>query len=164
VGLCYPTLMIKRIRSLILGSNSQDTRVSAGEEPEAAAAALLVEAALIDGEFDEAERKTISELLSNRFGVSVPDVEALITEAEAKIDVAVELHGFVRKAKAAFDHDGRIELIEMLWEVAYADRVVHDFEANLVRRLAGLLHVSDRDSGTARKRVLQRLDIASVEP
>ena len=52
-------------------------------------------------------------------------------------------------------------MIEMLWEVAYADGILHDFEANLIRRATGLLHVSDRESGVARKRVLEQLDIAS---
>ena len=48
-------------------------------------------------------------------------------------------------------------MIEMLWDVACADGVIHDFEANLVRRVAGLIHVSDRDSGAARKRALARM-------
>jgi len=50
-----------------------------------------------------------------------------------------------------------------LWEVAYADGEVHDYEANLVRRVAGLLYVQDRDSGRARKRVLKRLNIDESE-
>ena len=157
--LCYPTLMIDRIRKLVFGTESRSSGVSVSSEPEAAAAALLVEAALIDGEFDDAERKTVSRLLSSRFDVSENEVNELLAEAEARVDAAVELHGFARRAKDAFDHDARIELMEMLWEVAYADGVIHDYEANLMRRLGGLLHVSDRDSGNARKRVLKRLDI-----
>ncbi len=51
-----------------------------------------------------------------------------------------------------------LELMEMLWEVAYADGELHHLEANLMRRLAGLLQVPDRDSGAARKRALKRLD------
>jgi len=47
----------------------------------------------------------------------------------------------------------------MAWEVAYADGELHDFEANLLRRLAGLLYIEDRDSGMARKRVLDRLGL-----
>ena len=47
--------------------------------------------------------------------------------------------------------------MEMLWEVAYADGELHDYEASLIRRVTGLLHVSDRDSGAARKRALDRL-------
>ena len=150
--------MIDRIRSLIFNSGDGTPVQQNNQEPEAAAAALLVEAALIDGEFDEAERKTISRLLAERFEVSAGEVEDLIIEAEGKVSRAVELHGFAKRAKDVFDHDARIELIEMLWEVAYADGVVHDYEANLVRRLSGLLHVADRDSGNARKRVVERLD------
>jgi uncharacterized tellurite resistance protein B-like protein len=52
-------------------------------------------------------------------------------------------------------------VIEMLWEVAYADGRLHDYEASLLRRVTGLLYVSDRDSGEARKRVLARLGLRS---
>ena len=151
--------MIDRIRNLIFNTAGGTPDVASPNEPEAAAAALLVEVALIDGDFDEAERKTVSQLLAGRFDLAADDIENLIIEAEEKVSQAVELHGFAKRAKDAFDHDARIELIEMLWEVVYADGVVHDYEANLVRRLSGLLHVSDRDSGAARKRVIQRLDI-----
>jgi len=51
--------------------------------------------------------------------------------------------------------------VEMLWEVAYADGVLHEFEAQLMRRLAGLMFVDDRDSGLARKRTLDKLGLAS---
>jgi uncharacterized tellurite resistance protein B-like protein len=51
----------------------------------------------------------------------------------------------------------RATILEMLWEVAYADGVVHPYESNLVRRVAGLLYVTDHDSGAARKRVVERL-------
>jgi hypothetical protein len=48
----------------------------------------------------------------------------------------------------------RVAVIEMLWQVVYADGSVDDYESNLVRRVAGLLHVSDRDAGEARKRAI----------
>jgi uncharacterized tellurite resistance protein B-like protein len=51
-------------------------------------------------------------------------------------------------------------MIEMLWEVVYADGELHDLEASLLRRVGGLLYVSDRDRGAARMRVLNRLGIA----
>ena len=54
-------------------------------------------------------------------------------------------------------------MIEMLWKVVYADGNLHDFEANLVRRICGLIYVSDRESGDARKRVLERLDLDSQD-
>jgi len=49
--------------------------------------------------------------------------------------------------------------VEMLWEVVYADGVLHDYEANLLRRIGGLIYVSDMDRGNARKRVMTRLGI-----
>ncbi len=54
----------------------------------------------------------------------------------------------------------RVTVIEMLWEVAYADGILHDYEANLVRRVGGLLFVPDHDTGEARKRVLARLGLS----
>ena len=64
--------------------------------------------------------------------------------------------------KAAFSQEERIELMEMLWEVVYADGELHHYEANLMRRLAGLLQVSDRDAGSARKRARKRLGLSGA--
>ena len=50
-------------------------------------------------------------------------------------------------------------MLQMLWEVAYADGELHDYEASLLRQVAGLLYVTDQESGTARKRARERLEI-----
>ena len=63
---------------------------------------------------------------------------------------------FSRAVKDAVPHEERIWLIERVWEVAQADGVMDHYEANLVRRLCGLLYVSDKESGLARRRVLNR--------
>jgi len=55
-------------------------------------------------------------------------------------------------------------MMEMLWEVAYADGRLHEYEASLARQVAGLIHVSDRDNGAARKRVLARLGLPDTAP
>jgi uncharacterized tellurite resistance protein B-like protein len=144
---------------LVLGSNEPATiELDVISGSDAAAVALLVDAASIDGDFDPAERQMIAALLAKKFDLDAEEVEALIIEAVARVDKSVDHYGFVRKVKEAFDHDARVDLIEMLWQVAYADGVVDDFEANLMRRLAGLLNVSDREAGDARKRVIVRLD------
>jgi len=111
----------------------------------------------MDGHFDDDERTVVLNLLEQRFELSGEDAQNLLDEAEAAIAEANELYTLTRTVKERFDQDQRIELIEMLWEVAYADDEVHDYEANLIRRLSGLLYVSDRDSGEARKRVAARL-------
>ena len=119
--------------------------------------ALLIEAAVMDGDFDEAERRVIAGLLKDRFGLEPSAVEELIAAGEEAVERSHQLFAFTSVVKQGFDFEQRIGMIEMLWEVAYADGEVHDFEASLVRRVAGLIHVSDRDSGNARKKALARL-------
>ena len=145
---------------MLLGSTPDNTPAVDDEEPvRVAAAALMIEAAIMDGDFDEQERHVISELLGECFDLSPSEVEALIVTGIEAVESSVELFGFSRTLKNGFEPEQRVKIIEMLWQVSYADGVLHDYEANLVRRLSGLLHVTDRQSGEARKRVLERLDI-----
>ena len=121
-----------------------------------AACALLVETALMDGAFDDSERAVIERLVAARFGLTAAESAALVAEAEAAAARSPQIFGFTDAVKRNFDDAGRVALIEMLWEVAYADGEVHDYEENLLRRVAGLIYVSDRDRGAARRRVRER--------
>ncbi len=136
-------------------------------ELQLAVAALLVEAAKLDGAFDEVERRRIGEILVSRLGIDAAATDALIAAADDETELAGGLYGFTSEIRRNFEHAERVSMIEMLWEVAYADGVLHDFEANLLRRVAGLLYVTDRESGEARKRVLDgpgREDRSPGEP
>lgn len=148
--------MIGMLKDLLSGTKARD---GGADRNQLAAAALLVEAATLDGHMAEAEHARILVLLKDRFGLDEGRAAELLAEAQAVAGQAVELHGFTRTVKDHFDEAGRIRLIEMLWEVAYADGLLHDYEANLVRRVAGLLYVSDRDSGIARKAAMARLGL-----
>jgi len=125
-----------------------------------ATSALLVEAAMMDGEFTTDERRAIAAILQTQYDFSAAEAVELIDDALAHRDDTSAIYKFTRVVKDRFDEAGRIEIIEHLWHVAYADKVLHDFEAHLVRRVAGLLYVPDKESGAARKRVLARLGIA----
>lgn len=123
-----------------------------------AVAALLVEAARMDEVVTPAERTVIERLLAARFGLAAAEIEELLGEAERKTETAVELFQFTRRLVPALDEAQRIELIEMLWEVALADGTLDPLEDSLLRRIAGLIYVSDQDRGAARQRVLARRD------
>jgi len=123
-----------------------------------AVAVLMVESALSDGRFDENEMTKSAALLRRRFDLNDQEAESLLAKAQARAEDSAQLFGFTRQIKDSFSEAERIELMEMLWELAYVDGVLDDMEANMMRRLAGLLYVSDRDNGTARKRALQRLE------
>ncbi|MCH7864358.1 MAG: TerB family tellurite resistance protein [Proteobacteria bacterium] len=156
--------MINRIKALILGSGGSGD-AGAGEDgdggdaTQVAAVALLVEAAVMDGDFDDGERRTIARLVGRQFGLEAAAVEDLIRAGEEAVDASSQLYAFTRVVKEGFDFEQRVRMIEMLWEVAYADGELHDFEASLVRRVSGLIHVTDRESGMARGRVLKRLGL-----
>lgn len=126
-----------------------------------AAAALLVHAATADAIFDATERARIEWLCTERFGLKPAEAKALIAAAEREVDDAVQLLRFTRTIKDGFGYEERVHLMEMLWEVVYADEVVEAHEAQLMRRIAGLIYVEDRDSGIARSRVRARLESGS---
>ena len=132
------------------------------DELHIAATALLVEAAMLDDEFGDDERVAIACACTKYLDVSGEDVHHLIDEAMARQKNAVDIHSFIRKFLPHFDQDERINLLEMLWEVVYADGKLHHYEANLLRRVGGLIGVTDVDNGNARKRVLTRLETNGV--
>ncbi len=123
-------------------------------------AVLLLEAARQDDTFDAREQATIATLLTGRFGLSQAECAALMAAAEARAGQLTQLHGHTSQIAQAMSPDERIQLIEMLWDVAYADGVLDPEEDLLIRRIAGLIYVSDRDRVLARQRVLARREQA----
>ena len=73
--------------------------------------------------------------------------------------MTLDLHRWAQAIKRAYSEEERVGVIEKMWEVVYADGVLDDYEANLLRRVAGLIYVPDRESGQARQRVIARLGI-----
>lgn len=154
--------MIDRIKALFAASTQPEPGVHprhSFDELQVAAAALLVEGAQMDTEFDSDERTRIIDLVRARFGLSKTEAHSLVELANDRVANSSQLYGFTRIVKDHFDHDERVELIEMLWEVVYADGTLHDLEASLMRRIAGLIYVPDRESGAARKRALRKLGL-----
>ncbi|MDJ0896912.1 MAG: TerB family tellurite resistance protein [Alphaproteobacteria bacterium] len=124
-----------------------------------ASAGLLVEAALMDEDYAEVERQRIAQLLGRHFHLSPEAAAALLTAGERRLAKSVDLFGMVRVINDRYGPEERLQIIEMLWEVAYADGTLDDHESSLLRRIAGLLYVTDQQSGAARKRVLNRLGL-----
>ena len=153
--------MIDRILQFLSG---QATKPDQPDDLQLAVAALLVEAARMDDHFDAAERKVIERLLANRFQLSPDATRRLLDAAERTEERSTQLFRFTHLAVQRLDAVGRVRLIEMLWEVAYADGSLDPDEDMLLRRVAGLLYVSDRERGEARLRALQRLGLVAQFP
>jgi uncharacterized tellurite resistance protein B-like protein len=145
-----PTTMFERLLALFEKGEAAQPERPGASPLQRAAAVLLAIAARLDGQMSADERVSIVGLLRARLGVA--DAEALVDEADDEADASTDLYQVTRVIKDRLQIDQRTGIIEMLWEVAYADGEVHDYEANLIRRVAGLLHVEDRHAGEARKR------------
>jgi uncharacterized tellurite resistance protein B-like protein len=126
------------------------------DEVKLAAAALLLEAAHIDDDFDLRERAVIDRILERHFKLSAAAAGRLVAEAERVSERSTQLFRFTQVINDRYSLEQRIELMEMLWEVVYADGSIDALEDTLLRRLGGLIYVPDRERGAARQRVLQR--------
>jgi uncharacterized tellurite resistance protein B-like protein len=110
----------------------------------------------MDDNFDAGERATIERLLAARFDLAPETVHALVESAEQKVSDTTQYFPFTHEITKRLSTEQRVDIIEMMWEVAYADGVLDPHEDMLLRQIAGLIHVPDRDRGEARKRALER--------
>lgn len=153
--------MLSRIRAVLQEweeRGAEAGRPAGVDQLHRAAAALMIEAGRMDGQVGDDEQARIEALLRRRFDLSDEALSSLMASAISIVDDSVELHGFTSALVKQLDHEERVELVEMLWEVVYADGELHPFEANLLRRVAGLLYVTDQESGAARARALDRMN------
>jgi uncharacterized tellurite resistance protein B-like protein len=141
----------------LLGKAAPLAAAPSHDEHHLAAAALMVEAALVDGRLGPKERLQIRQLLETRLGLTTDAALDLMEHAAAHSAEGSDWHGYTRVLKDAYDDQGRQAIVEMLWEVVLADGVVHDYEASLMRRVPALLYVGDRENAEARARVAERL-------
>ena len=117
---------------------------------------LMIEAAYTDGTIGESELKKIKFSLINVFDENEEEVNFVLDEAIKNKNNSKSLHYYTSFINKNFDSDKKLLLIEALWEIVLSDGEIHDFESNLIRRLAGLLYISDVKSGNARKRALNK--------
>ena len=148
--------MIDRMLDFLTGRKTP-ALASQPDELELAVAALLIEAARMDDQFDAAERGTIERLLSERFDLAPDQLHALMEAAEAAVRQSTQFFPFTRQIVQRISPEDRAHILEMMWEVAYADGVLDPHEDALLRRIAGLIHVTDQERGLARQRALERV-------
>jgi uncharacterized tellurite resistance protein B-like protein len=118
-----------------------------------AAAAMLVHTAAIDGEMSQSERDKLHAVIKQRFALDDATTDELITKATAAEHEAVDLYHFTHQLNRALDEDGRAKIVEMMWEIVYADGQRDELEDNLIWRAADLLGVSAHERIALRRRV-----------
>ena len=117
---------------------------------------LMIEAANSDGEVTQEELNKISDSLINVFKEDPKAVEVSLTKAFENKDNSQSLYYYTSKLNKSYSNENKIKLIQTLWEIILADNEIHDFETNLIRRLAGLLYISDVECGNAKIRASKK--------
>ena len=121
-----------------------------------AATALLVHVVSLDGEPTAIEKRKLHSLIESRFGLDPGTADRLISSATRVEGDAVDLYHFTSVIMRSVNEEGRLKIVEMMWEMVYADGQVTEFEDNVVWRAADLLGISSRDRIDLKHRVAEQ--------
>ena len=118
---------------------------------------LMIEAANSDGNIDSDEINKIKKIIINIFKEDKEEVELTLNNAIQNSNNSKSLFFYTSKINKNYSEEKKLLLIETLWEIVLSDGKLHDYETSLIRRLAGLLYISDVNSGNARKKALDKI-------
>ena len=108
--------------------------------------ALMIHAAKIDENYTNLEKEIIKKALMELSGVNLKKAENLVNLAEKKEEESNQIVEFTREIKK-YSMEFRLKVIEVIWKIVYSDGTSDSYESNLIRRICGLLYVSDKDNG-----------------
>ena len=119
-------------------------------------AALLIHAARIDENYTEIEKKIITKAIMdlNKFGLD--KAEEILKDAEKKEEESNQIVEFTRVIKK-YPIEFRLKIVEIIWKIVYSDEKNDNYESNLIRRICGLLYVTDKDSGIIKTKIINQL-------
>ena len=114
--------------------------------------ALLIHAAKIDENYTEIEKKIIMKAIINLNEISPDEAEEILKLAEKKEEESNQIVEFTREIKQ-YPMEFRLKIIEIIWKIVYSDGTSDNYESNLIRRICGLLYISDKDNGNIKIKV-----------
>ena len=139
--------MINKIKELItkFGNKEEIEEKSDLSKLNNACAALLVEIAFADKEFDETEKTSLKLTLMETYTIEEADIDEIIKDAENTVAESTSLYGYTRIVNDEFEYDDKLSLLKNLWKVAYADGNLDKYEEHLIRKISDLIHISHSD-------------------
>src|ERR1700754_4566223 len=154
-----PDLMLDGLRQFIadvVSPHAHEDRKFDDTGFRLAAPALLIHVISLNGEPSAVEQRKLHGLIESYFAMDPGTVDQLIESATLVEGEAVDLYHFTSVIMRSVDEQGRLRMVEMMWELVYADGQVSEFEDNVVWRAADLLAVSSRDRIDLKHRVAAR--------
>ncbi|AXS42126.1 TerB family tellurite resistance protein [Breoghania sp. L-A4] len=146
----------KFLKDITVGGDTAHT--FADDDHRLCAATLLIHIVSVDGIVDDSERTRLRTILKEHYQLDENETSELIDEARKRDKEAVDLYGFTSVLKRRLDIDERRKIVEMMWEIVYADGQVHEFEDNTVWRVTELLGIPASDRLALRRRVANRTE------
>ncbi|HEU4600781.1 MAG TPA: TerB family tellurite resistance protein [Steroidobacteraceae bacterium] len=137
--------MLAQLKKIFGQEPIRDGLLEQREPLETATAALLIELARSDFSETDTEANAIRQLLRDRFRLDETALDKLISDAKQRADSATSLHEFTHRLNVELPESEKLAIVEMLWKVSHADGRIDKHEEHLIQRVAGLLHISDRD-------------------
>ncbi len=139
--------MIKKIKDFITNLSDQTEDLEEKEESllNNACAALLVEVAFADKEFDEQEKVSLRTSLLETYNLEESAINEIILDAEKTIEESTSLYGYTRVVNDEFEYQDKLDLLSNLWKVALADGYLDKYEEHLLRKISDLIHISHSD-------------------
>jgi uncharacterized tellurite resistance protein B-like protein len=108
-------------------------------------AALLVEIAFADKDFDETEKASLKQSLIETYAIDESDIEEIIRDAEDTVSESTSLYGYTSIVNTEFQYEDKLKLLRNLWKIAYADGYLDKYEEHLLRKVSDLIHISHSD-------------------
>jgi uncharacterized tellurite resistance protein B-like protein len=138
--------MLKKIRSIFTKTSEEvSEKEQVTQKIDKTCAALIIEVALADKVFDESEVNLLKEMLLKAYTLEAEDIQDLIENAEKSVEESTSLYEYTREVNDNFDYESKLNLIDQLWRIAFADGHLDKYEEHVVRKIADLIHISHND-------------------
>ena len=118
-------------------------------------AALLIHAARVDENYTEIEKKIITKAIMDLNKFNLDKAEQILKDAEKKEEESNQIVEFTREIKK-YPIEFRLKIIEIIWKIVYSDGKDDSYESSLIRRICGLLYVSDKDNGIIKTKIINQ--------
>ena len=139
--------MIKKIKDLISNLSGKEEVAEPDKELRLnnACAALLVEVAFADKDFDQKEKESLKISLLETYNLDEDAINEIILDADKSVEESTSLYSYTRIVNDEFEYDNKLDLLRSLWKVAFADGYLDKYEEHLLRKISDLIHISHSD-------------------
>ena len=138
--------MLKKIKSFFTRTSEEVfEKEQVSQKIDKTCAALIIEVALADKVFDESEVNLLKEMLLKAYTLEASEIQDLIENAEKAVEESTSLYEYTKEVNDNFDYESKLNLVDQLWRIAFADGYLDKYEEHVVRKIADLIHISHND-------------------